>query len=41
MLEQSRQVGLPLAPEPFYNDGSTIERVARLRAEVGVYAAAR
>jgi peptidoglycan/xylan/chitin deacetylase (PgdA/CDA1 family) len=41
LVEESRRAGLPLAPEPFYNDGPTIERVARLRAEVGVYAAAR
>jgi peptidoglycan/xylan/chitin deacetylase (PgdA/CDA1 family) len=41
LVEESRRVGLPVAPEPFYNDGPTIERVARLRAEIGVYAAER
>lgn len=41
LVEESRRVGLPLAPEPFYNDGPTIERIARLRAEIGVYAAER
>jgi peptidoglycan/xylan/chitin deacetylase (PgdA/CDA1 family) len=38
IVEESRRVGLTLASEPFYNDGATIERVARLRAEIGVYA---
>jgi peptidoglycan/xylan/chitin deacetylase (PgdA/CDA1 family) len=41
LVEESRRVGLPVTPEPFYNDGPTIERVARLRAEIGVYAAER
>ncbi len=41
LVEESRRVGLPVAPEPFYNDGPTIERIARLRAEIGVYAAER
>ncbi len=41
LVEESRRVGLPVAPEPFYNDGPTLERVARLRAEIGVYAAER
>ena len=39
LVEESRQVGLPVAAEPFYNDGPTVERIARLRAELGVYAA--
>jgi peptidoglycan/xylan/chitin deacetylase (PgdA/CDA1 family) len=38
IVEESRRVGLVVAPEPFYNDGPTIERIARLRAETGVYA---
>ncbi len=38
LVEESKRVGLPTAPEPFYNDVATIERVARLRAEIGVYA---
>jgi hypothetical protein len=38
IVEESRRVGLPVAPEPFYNDGPTIERIARLRAEIGIYA---
>ena len=38
IVEEARRVGLPVAPEPFYNDGPTIERIARLRAEFGVYA---
>jgi peptidoglycan/xylan/chitin deacetylase (PgdA/CDA1 family) len=41
LVEESTRVGLPLAAEPFYADGTTVERVARLRAEIGVYAAER
>lgn len=41
LVEESRSVGLPLAPEPFYSDAAGVERVARLRAEIGVYAAER
>jgi len=41
LVEESGHVGLPLAPKPFYDDAATIERVARLRAEIGVYAAER
>jgi peptidoglycan/xylan/chitin deacetylase (PgdA/CDA1 family) len=41
LVEESRRVGLPLAPEPFYNDAPAVERVARLRAQIGVYAAER
>jgi peptidoglycan/xylan/chitin deacetylase (PgdA/CDA1 family) len=41
LVEESAHVGLPLASEPFYADGTTAERVARLRAEIGVYAAER
>ena len=38
IVEEARRGGLPVAPGPFYNDGPTIERIARLRAEFGVYA---
>jgi peptidoglycan/xylan/chitin deacetylase (PgdA/CDA1 family) len=41
LVEESRRVGLPLAAKPFYDDGDTIERVASLRAGIGVYAAER
>jgi peptidoglycan/xylan/chitin deacetylase (PgdA/CDA1 family) len=41
LVEESRRVGLPLAPEPFYNDAAEVERVARVRGEIGVYAAER
>ncbi len=41
LVEEARRVGLALAPEPFYDDGPTIERIARLRARTGVYAAER
>ncbi len=41
LVEESRRVGLPLAPEPFYNAAASVERVARLRAEIGIYAAER
>jgi peptidoglycan/xylan/chitin deacetylase (PgdA/CDA1 family) len=41
LVEESQRVGLPLAPRPFYDDAATIERVAELRAQRGVYAGER
>jgi hypothetical protein len=41
LVEESGRVGLPLAPSPFYDDAVTLERVARLRAQIGIYAAER
>ena len=41
VVEESRRVGLPVAAEPFYDDATTIDWDARLRAEIGVYAAER
>jgi peptidoglycan/xylan/chitin deacetylase (PgdA/CDA1 family) len=38
LLEESRQVGLPIATPPFYNDGNEIEEAALLRARTGRYA---
>jgi peptidoglycan/xylan/chitin deacetylase (PgdA/CDA1 family) len=38
LLEESRQVGLPVAVPAFYNDAEEIEGVAHLRARAGVYA---
>jgi peptidoglycan/xylan/chitin deacetylase (PgdA/CDA1 family) len=38
LTEEAKKVGLALATLPFYDDAATIERVARLRAESGVYA---
>lgn len=40
LVQESNRVGLPLAPDPFYHDGPTIQRIARLRAEIGVFGAA-
>ena len=41
LVEESRHVGLPLAPRPFYDDAATIERVAVLRSQLGIYAGER
>jgi peptidoglycan/xylan/chitin deacetylase (PgdA/CDA1 family) len=41
LVGESTRVGLPLAAEPFYADAASVERVARLRAVIGVYAAER
>ena len=41
LVEESRRVGLPLTPTPFYDDADTIEHIASLRAGIGVYAAER
>lgn len=41
LVEESRRVGLPLADKPFYDDAETLERVARLRGQIGLYAAER
>jgi len=41
LVEESRRVGLPLASKPFYDDAQEIDRAARLRADIGVYAAKR
>jgi peptidoglycan/xylan/chitin deacetylase (PgdA/CDA1 family) len=41
LVEESARVGLSLAPRPFYDDAATVERVARLRAQLEVYAAER
>ncbi len=38
LVEESDNVGLPLAPRPFYDDAATLERVAVLRSELGIYA---
>jgi peptidoglycan/xylan/chitin deacetylase (PgdA/CDA1 family) len=38
LLEESRQVGLPIATPPFYNSAEEIEVAAQLRARAGVYA---
>jgi peptidoglycan/xylan/chitin deacetylase (PgdA/CDA1 family) len=38
LLEESRQVGLPVAVPAFYNDAEEIEGAAQLRARAGVYA---
>lgn len=38
LVEESARVGLPLAPRPFYDDGATVERIAVLRSQLGVYA---
>jgi peptidoglycan/xylan/chitin deacetylase (PgdA/CDA1 family) len=37
LIEESARVGLPLASEPFYSDGPSVERIAVLRAQLGVY----
>jgi peptidoglycan/xylan/chitin deacetylase (PgdA/CDA1 family) len=37
LIEESARVGLALASEPFYSDGPSVERVAVLRAQLGVY----
>jgi peptidoglycan/xylan/chitin deacetylase (PgdA/CDA1 family) len=37
LVEESKRVGLALAEHPFYDDAAMIERVARVRAETGVY----
>jgi peptidoglycan/xylan/chitin deacetylase (PgdA/CDA1 family) len=41
LVEESRRVGLPLVDKPFYDDAETLERVARLRGQIGIYAAER
>jgi len=41
LVQESRRVGLPLADKPFYDDAATLERVARLRGQIGIYAAER
>src|SRR3954451_20514991 len=41
LVEESQHVGLPLAPRPFYDDAATVERVAVLRAQFGVYVGER
>ena len=41
LVEESRRVGLPLADKPFYDDAATLERVAQLRGQLGLYAAER
>jgi hypothetical protein len=41
LVEESRHVGLPLADKPFYDDAATLERVARLRGQIGIYATDR
>ena len=41
LVEESRRVGLPLADKPFYDDAATLERVAQLRGQIGLYAAER
>jgi len=41
LVEESQHVGLPLAPRPFYDDAATIERVAVLRSQLGIYAGER
>jgi peptidoglycan/xylan/chitin deacetylase (PgdA/CDA1 family) len=38
LLEESRQVGLPIATPPFYNGAEEIEEAAQLRARAGLYA---
>jgi peptidoglycan/xylan/chitin deacetylase (PgdA/CDA1 family) len=38
LLEESRQVGLPIATPPFYNGAEEIEATAQLRARTGLYA---
>ena len=38
LLEESRQVGLPVAVPAFYNDAEEIKGVAHLRARAGLYA---
>jgi peptidoglycan/xylan/chitin deacetylase (PgdA/CDA1 family) len=38
LLEESRQVGLPIATPPFYNVAEEVEQAAQLRARAGVYA---
>jgi len=38
LVEESAHVRLPVASPPFYDDKATVERVATLRAQIGVYA---
>jgi len=38
LVEESQRVGLPLASQPFYDDAASVERVAVLRSQIGVYA---
>ena len=38
LVEESKRAGLALPELPFYDDAATIDRVAQLRAETGVYA---
>lgn len=41
LIEESARVGLPVAAQPFYSDGATVEHIAVLRAQLGVYAGER
>jgi peptidoglycan/xylan/chitin deacetylase (PgdA/CDA1 family) len=41
LIEESARVGLPLAAQPFYDDAATLERIAVLRAQLGVYVGER
>ena len=38
LVDKAHVVGLPVSPQPFYNDAEQIQRVAGLRAEASVYA---
>ncbi len=38
LLEESQQLGLPIATPPFYNGAEAIEQAALLRAQAGLYA---
>ena len=41
LVEESARVGLPVAQQPFYSDGPSVERIAVLRAQLGVYSGER
>jgi hypothetical protein len=41
LVEESARVGLLLAPRPFYDDATMVERAALLRSQIGVYAGER
>ena len=41
IVEESQRVGLSVTSRPFYDDAETVERIAVLRSQIGVYARER
>jgi peptidoglycan/xylan/chitin deacetylase (PgdA/CDA1 family) len=41
IVEESQRVGLSVTSRPFYDDAETVERIAVLRSQIGVYAGER